>query len=124
MTQLLTSTALKVFEILLPALATALAGLLVAFVTKKLQSIGITVEVQQQQQLKDLATHTVLAVEEQAKRTGLSGEQKDTLAVAKVQEKLPNAKPADVRDAIDAALPRARAIAPSTPGTFGRRASD
>lgn len=119
---LLTAAGLKLFEIVLPALATALAGLLVVFLTKKLQSIGITVDQQQQQQLKELATHTVIALEEQARRSSmLSGEAKDAIAIATVQKKLPNATPEDVRMAVDAALPKVRAVlAPATPGTFGR----
>ena len=124
MDHLFTTAGLKLFEIVLPTLATALAGLLIAFLTKKLQSIGITVDAQQQAQLKELAAHTVIALEEQARRTPMSGQAKDSAAFTKIRAKLPDAKPADVRDAIDAALPASRsatvALVPATPGTFGR----
>lgn len=119
MGNLLSGFGLKVFELILPTLATALAGLGVAFLSKKLQSLGITVDQQQQQQLKDLAAHAVLAVEEQARRQSMSAGAKNDAAVAIVKDKLPNATTADVNIAIDAALPKARAI-PSTPATFGR----
>lgn len=119
--KLATDFGMKLLEIALPSLATVIAGLLVAFLTKKLQSIGITVSQQQQDRLKELAEHTVLAVEEQSRRKVMSSQQKDSAAVQTIKSKLPGADIADVRNAVDAALPTLRAkLTPISPGTLGR----
>lgn len=110
MNEIATAFGLKLVEIVLPTLATAIAGLLVAYLTKKLQSVGIQVSQQQQTQLKDLAEHTVLAVEEQSRRKPMNSEAKDRAAVQTIKSKLPDADIADVRNAVDAALPAVRAV--------------
>lgn len=111
----------KLLELALPPLITALVGLAIAVLTKKLQSLGITVTQQQQDQLKAVATEAVLAMEEKARRVPMNGPAKDSGAVAIIKEKLPTADIADIRIAVDAALPAVRkAVPPSNPGTFGR----
>lgn len=121
---LLAHLGLKVGEILLPTLATAIASLLVALLTRKLQSAGIQLTEQQQQQLKVLAADAIRAAEEASRRDPtLNGADKTALATATIAEKRPDLKPAEIQHVIDATLPIVRPMLtpkPSTPATLGR----
>jgi len=114
----------KLLELALPPLITALVGLAIAVLTRKLQSLGITVTQQQQDQLKTVATEAVLAMEEKARRAPMNSQTKDSGAVGIIKDKLPNADIADIRIAVDAALPVVRKLSPLSPGTFGRSIAD
>lgn len=120
---------IQLVGIAIPPLATAIAALLVGILVKKLKSLGIEVDAQEQARLKTLTADTIRAVDEQANRSPMSPEQKDNLATAMLQAQAPHLDPADVRHAIDSTLPQVRADAavvklvtplkPSTPATFG-----
>lgn len=135
MTDIFSGIGQQVLGLLLPALATAIAGLLVGILTRYLKKIGLEVDAKQEARLKEIAVKAVTAVEERARREkiasgeAMSSRAKDATAAAIVSAQLPKLNTAEVNNAIDAALPEVRknlgpiimVPVPSTPATFGRQ---
>jgi hypothetical protein len=112
----------KLLDVLLPSLVSALAAVGVALLTQMLRKVGVQLDVEQQNQIKNAARDAVLAVEEQNRRNVKGGldpmtsKQKDTAATFIVSQTVPKADPDQVKIAIASTLPEVRAVTtPSTP---------
>ena len=117
----------RVLDIVLPPLVTAIAALVVAVLTKQLQKIGLTVTAQQRDSMKATVKDAILAVEEEARKTPMSGAVKESRAVDIAKVEQPKASDAELRQQIKSALPEIRAqLAPpllpmvAVPSGFGR----
>lgn len=98
-------------NVVLPPLVTALAGLAVAVLSKKLKQYGLELTREQEQRIRELATDAILRQDEKAAASFLKGE-----SVAKGGEKLDAAAKelmsktkltyAEAVDAVIATLPR------------------
>lgn len=114
----------QLLQVVLPTLATAIAGLLVGLLTKYLKKINLEVTIEQEERLRKIVEDAVKATEEAARRATMSSAHKDDLAQRIVRTQVPDIPPHKLRVAIDAALPEVRkqlAPVPSTPATFGRK---
>ncbi len=123
----------ELLHLVLPALATAIAGLAIALLKKQLAKVNLDLTDAQASTLEALVRKAILAAQEAARRNpSMTGSDKAAAAAAAIQAARPDLSPAQVQAAIDAALPPLRATGilvpplkpahpvPSTPGTFGR----
>ena len=127
-----TRIGLQVLDLLLPSLATVLAGFLVAVASKYLKKLGIEVTDAQDARLRQLVRDGIMAAEEAAHREPLTSKEKNAIAVNQVLTREPDIQLDTVKRVVDQVLPSVRvelgkdaapaAEAPDTvtPGTFGR----
>lgn len=140
MTQaLLSEVGRQLLAYALPALATAIAGLLVGILTRYLKKVGLEVSEKQEARLTEITVQAINAVEERARRSAVqqatpatSGE-KHATAFEIISAQVPGASSEQVQLSIDAQLPEQRAKTappivmaaiqpkPSTPATFGKQ---
>ena len=116
MADILGTLGAKALEVALPILATTIATMVVAILKRVLAKQKIDMDIAQEERLKEVVEGAVLSVEELTRRTRQksitmppSSEEKMKIAVTRVRERLPKATEADIREAVDAALPIIRA---------------
>lgn len=80
-----------------------------ALLRTNLKKAGIELSLAEQEKLIQDVSQAVLQTEEQARRTEMSSQQKAETATRIVLQKRPELPPAQVRDLIDATLPKIRA---------------
>jgi outer membrane biosynthesis protein TonB len=109
---------LKILELVAIPFLTAISGLVIAVLTKKLQSMGLTVTEQQQDRLRQLAVDAIHAVEEQAHRDKtMTGPDKHDAALDILRTQLPKTPEKELVHQLDAQLPvvRVELKGPPTP---------
>src|SRR5688572_9826093 len=116
----------QLVELVLPGLATAIGGMVVALLSKYLKKVKIELTAEQEARLREIVADAVRSTEEVARRQAkvgvpMSSDEKDDMTAATITAKMPDLPPLELRNAIDAALPQVREeLRPSTPATFGR----
>lgn len=115
----------QLLELVLPALATVIAGLVVGLLRKMLKKLQLELTAEQDTRIRQLVADAVRTVEERSRRDGLSSREKADAAMAIVADQVPQVRALDVQRMIDAALPGMRKEAgdpprPSSQATFGR----
>lgn len=114
-------------EVVLPSLATVIAGLVIGLLSRYLKKVKIELTAEQEARLRAIVEDAVKATEEVARRqatagTVMSSRDKDSMTATAVLNAMPDLPAGQLRTAIDAALPEVRKrLEPSTPATFGRR---
>lgn len=103
----------------LPGLATAAGALLIGLLQRQLKRAGIELTEKQTEQVRRLVENAIVAVEELARRRALAGQPldsdeklKETLVRVLIQR--PDLHEQDVKDTIDAMLPKVRQLIPMT----------
>lgn len=100
----------KLVELVLPSLATMVAGLAVASLQKVLKKQGLELTQAQEQRLRVLAEDAILQVEEMARRQQgqMTSEQKAEEATRIVAARAPEVSRNAIKAAIDSVLPIVR----------------
>lgn len=112
-----------VLQTVLPSLLTALVGILIEIARRELQRRGVVLSQERWQWLRDRALEAVLVIEERVRRGEIvnAPDVKHAAALDLVMQQSKKVDEAKANQAIDAALPHARAtLIPSTPATFGQ----
>lgn len=106
-----------ILELVLPTLATVIAGYVVLFMKRLAAKHGVDLTEKQEERLKQIVVQKVHAVEEMAHRDpGMTGPEKHEAAVqavvaeATADNSIPNPSRAKASDVIDATLGATRAI--------------
>ena len=126
MGDMLVTVARQFGEVLLPPLATAIAGLLVAYLAKALKKAGLELTNAQDERLRQLVRDGILAAEEAARRNpNLTSVEKKAIAVNQAVARAPSVKVETASRVVDQVLPEVRAQLrdsprPATPASFGR----
>jgi len=110
-------------HLVLPTLATAIAGYVVALLAKQLQRAGIQLTDAQDERLRAIVRDAIRYAEEQARRNPLTGSEKRAIAVNQSVARVPSISVDTAERVVDQQLPVVRAELapkPSTPATFGR----
>lgn len=112
-----------IVELVAAPFAAAIASLVVALLTRKLQQAGLDLSAAQQERLKTLATEAILAVEERAHREPMTGADKHAAAFVILKDRAPETPASEINHQLDANLPEVRAAlkgpTPGTPATLG-----
>lgn len=108
-----TAIASKLVEIVLPTLATAIAGLIVALLSKYLKKVKIELTVEQETRLRQVVEDAIRATEEAARRQAAKGirmtsHEKEQLTARAVLQKMPDVPAGQLKLAVDAMLPEVR----------------
>jgi hypothetical protein len=101
-------------NLVLPSLATVIAGMLVMVLKRVANKYGLEVSEKQEQRLKEIVVDKIHAVEELSRRSTLTSEEKkaiavnESLKVAIDDPTLPNPSVAHVSSKVDTELAKAR----------------
>lgn len=108
-------------QLVLPSLATVIAGYGIAFLKRMLERYGLKITTEQEERLRQLAKDAVLRAEELASKrikaggTGMTPNEKLTFAVNEIQARMPDLNLPDAAAAVEAALPKVGLGAASEP---------
>lgn len=128
----------QLLEWVLPSLAAAIAGMVMALLKKQMAKIGLDITEKQETRIKQLVHDAIVRTEEVARRDPtMTAAEKQEFTERTIRENMPELPPAEARNLIDTLLPvvRAKGISsnqgkpqtipvhpvPSNPGTFGRK---
>lgn len=113
--------AAKLVEVVLPTLATAIAGLVVVLLRKWSQKAGLDLTEQQEQRIRQIVVDAIARAEEIGRRETLSSEDKRTIATQSVRRQVRDLTDSQIAELVDSTLPAVRAtLVPKTPATLGR----
>lgn len=119
-----------ILNVVLPSLATVIAGLLVMVLKRVAKKYGLEVTEKQEERLKQIVVDKIHATEEAARRApSISGEEKKAITIGAVMDEaerdptIPNPSIATVAAKVDAELAKARSPFLPNPGLpgLGRR---
>ena len=95
--------------LLLPTLGTIISALMMRLIKAQADKVGLELTAKQIELLTRLVELAVLRVEEMARRTDMTGDQKAAAAVAIIRAQRPDMTEKEAKNLIDAVLPKVRA---------------